>query len=55
MKYWVIDAVGTAHEQYLIQAETEAEARAKFAAGDLPQPRVSEVDDSEIVSVREEK
>lgn len=54
MKFWVIDAVGTAHEQYLVEAETEEEARRKLFSGEVQYPRVSTVDNMEIVSVKEE-
>ncbi len=48
---WRLTAIGTAHEQYSVEAETEKEARAKFAAGNFLACVVSETDDTEIVAV----
>jgi hypothetical protein len=48
---FVISARGEAREQYIVDAESEEQAREMFDRGDLPQPRISEVHDSELVSI----
>ena len=48
---YVISVRGEAREQYIIEAASEEEARAKFEVGDLPRPSITEIYDAELVSI----
>lgn len=53
MPRFVISARGEAREQYIVDAESEDLARTMFLQGNLPQPTITEVHDSELVSIDE--
>ena len=48
-----IEGSGDVREVYYVEASDEGEAREKFERGDLPQPAVSEVENSFILKIRE--
>jgi hypothetical protein len=53
MPKFEISAVGVGTETYIVEAEHEAEARAKFLAGDIGDLVSVSVDETEIVDVEE--
>jgi len=48
-----IQAEGTAHEVYYVDAPNEEHARTLFNNGELTKPSVLEVDGAEIIEIKE--